>query len=83
MGSSNLPGIYDLADAFPEVVAGAMPVAVAGMAPAVVTGAVPVVGGALLAGEFLPEGVEPCGCAVVLDPEGFDAFLDLVDRVMM
>ena len=83
MGSLNLPGIYDLAGAFPEVIAGVMPVAVAGMAPAVVTGVVPVVGGALLVGEFLPEGVEPCSCTVVLDPEGFDAFLDLVDQVMM
>ena len=72
-----------MADVFPEVIAGAMPVAVAGMVPVVVTGVVPVVGEALLAGKFLPEGVEPCSCAVMLDPEGFDTFLDLVDWVMM
>ena len=83
VGSLNLPGIYGLADMFPEIIAGVMPVAVAGMAPAVVIGAVPVVGRALLMGKFLPKGVEPCGCAVMLDPEGFDMFLDLVDWVMM
>ena len=75
--------MYGLANVFPEVIAGVMPVAVAGMAPAVVTGVVPVVGGVLLVGKFLPKGVEPCSCAVVLEPEGFDTFLDLVDWVMM
>jgi len=68
MGSSNLPGVYGLVDVLPEVGAGTVPVVVAGVVPV---------------GEFLSEGVEPCGCAGALDPEGLDAFPDLVDRVMM
>jgi len=68
VGSSNLPGVYGLVEVLPEVGAGTVPV--------VVAEAVPV-------GEFLPKGVEPCGCTGTLDPEGLDVFPDLVDRVMM
>jgi len=65
--------------------------ALAGVLPELVAGTVPAVGGALLVGEFLPEGVEPCGCAAALDPEGlepeeFDAFpgpVVLVDWVIV